>query len=194
MSLKFMQQSFYIFSGKTAVSFSYTLGSTDDMFHSSIRLVCAPRFVSSQQRFGVTDIKAPLGVPQLSGLGQTMLQLAGLKQTVLQLLDKSVLQLSVTALFYLDNSKKIHHRGVRACRPKDTKRRVSQCIGERERKNACKQGGESPCRLWGLGVGGEREPLGSTFQMFFFLPPGPALCKLGLARSAVLPEVLTPVL
>ena len=170
MSLKFMQQSFYIFSGKTAVSFSYTLGSTDDMFHSSIRLVCAPRFVSSQQRFGVTDIKAPLGVPQLSGLGQTMLQLAGLKQTVLQLLDKSVLQLSVTALFYLDNSKKIHPRGVRACRPKDAKRRVPQHGGERE-----------------------REPFGSFFYMFF-LPPGPALCKLGLARSAVLPEVLMQVL
>ena len=39
-------------------------------------------FVSSQQRFGATDIKA-LGASQLSGLGQT----------VLQLLGKSVLQL-----------------------------------------------------------------------------------------------------
>ena len=39
-------------------------------------------FVSSQQRFGVTDIKA-LGASQLLGLGQT----------VLQLLGKSVLQL-----------------------------------------------------------------------------------------------------
>ena len=38
--------------------------------------------VLSQQRFGAMDIKA-LGVPQLSGLGQT----------VLWLLDKSVLQL-----------------------------------------------------------------------------------------------------
>ena len=38
--------------------------------------------VSSQQRFGVTDIKA-LGASQLSDLGQT----------VLWLLDKSVLQL-----------------------------------------------------------------------------------------------------
>ena len=38
--------------------------------------------VSSQQRFGMTDIKA-LGASQLPGLGQTMLQL----------LDKSVLQL-----------------------------------------------------------------------------------------------------
>ena len=37
--------------------------------------------VLSQQRFGAMDIKA-LGVPQLSGLGQT----------VLWLLDKSVLQ------------------------------------------------------------------------------------------------------
>ena len=39
-------------------------------------------FVSSQQRFGATDIKA-LGTSQLLGLGQT----------VLQLLGKSVLQL-----------------------------------------------------------------------------------------------------
>ena len=45
--------------------------------------VYVPRFfVSSQQRFGATDIKA-LGTSQLSGLGQT----------VLQLLGKSVLQL-----------------------------------------------------------------------------------------------------
>ena len=45
--------------------------------------VYVPRFfVSSQQRFGATDIKA-LGMSQLSGLGQT----------VLQLLGKSVLQL-----------------------------------------------------------------------------------------------------
>ena len=31
-----MQSSFYIFSGKIAVSFSYTLGSTDDIFHCSM--------------------------------------------------------------------------------------------------------------------------------------------------------------
>ena len=30
----------------------------------------------------------------------------------------------------------------------------------------------------------ERKRFGSSFYMFF-LPPGPALCKLGLARSAV---------
>ena len=88
--------------------------------------------VSLQQRFGVIDIKA-LGVSQLLGLGQTILQLSGLERTVLYLLDKSVLQLRVTALFYLDNNRKIHSQGVRACRPKDARRRVPQCVGERQR-------------------------------------------------------------
>ena len=53
--------------------------------HSTIDVtrVYVPRlFVSSQQRFGATDIKA-LGVSQLSGLGQTMLQLLG--KSVLQI-------------------------------------------------------------------------------------------------------------
>ena len=49
----------------------------------NVTRVYVPRFfVSSQQRFGATDIKA-LGASQLSGLGQT----------VLQFLGKSVLQL-----------------------------------------------------------------------------------------------------
>ena len=39
-----------------------------------VRRVYAPQFfVSSQQRFVVMDIKAPRGVSQLSGLGQTVL-------------------------------------------------------------------------------------------------------------------------
>ena len=51
--------------------------------HENVTWVYVPRFfVSSQQRFGATDIKA-LGASRLSGLGQT----------VLQLLGKSVLQL-----------------------------------------------------------------------------------------------------
>ena len=85
--------------------------------------------VSAQQRFGVMDIKA-LSVSQLSDLGQTTLQLSGLEQTMLQLLDISVLQLRVTALFYLENSRRIHPPSVRACRPKD----VNQSSGERERQ------------------------------------------------------------
>ena len=88
--------------------------------------------VSSQQRFGVTDIKA-LGVSQLLGLGQTVLQLSGLERTVLQLLDKSVLQLSVIALFYLDNNRRIHPRGMRACDPK-MRREERPSTRERERE------------------------------------------------------------
>ena len=116
--------------------------------------------VSSQQRFGVMDIKA-LGMSQLWGLGQT----------VLQLLDKSVLQLRVTALFYLENSRKIRPGGVRACWPKDAKRRAPQCVGERER--------ETP------------RPLAPILVRF----SSPWACPVytGLARSVVCaPEVLTP--
>ena len=44
-------------------------------------------------------------------------------------------------------------------------------------------------------VGGQRErALWLLFLYVFFLPPGPALCKLGLVGSAILPEVLTLVL
>ena len=57
--------------------------------------------VSSQQRFGVTDVKA-LSMSQLFGLGQTVFVI-GLRQ------------ISVTALFYLENRRKIHPRGMRAC-------------------------------------------------------------------------------
>ena len=56
-----------------------------NLSHSTIdvKRVYVPRFfVSSQQRFGVMDIKA-LGASQLLGLGQTMLQLLG--KSVLQL-------------------------------------------------------------------------------------------------------------
>ena len=52
-----------------------------------------------------------------------------LERTVLSLLGKSVLQFSVAALFYLDNNRKIHPWGVRACWPKDWKRRAPQCVG-----------------------------------------------------------------
>ena len=86
-------------------------------------------------------------------------------------------QISVSALFYLEESRKIHLCGVRACRSKDTKRRVPQ--------HACMRARE---------IERERErAFGASFYMFFS-SPGPALCKLGLVRSAVLPEVLTLVL
>ena len=86
-------------------------------------------------------------------------------------------QISGTALFYLEESRRIHPR-----------RR-----GEWKSAPACGV----------VGDGGERESacVHSThvgerglFFLCFFLPPGPAPCKLGLGRSAVLPEVLTQVL
>ena len=56
-------------------------------------------------------------------------------------------------------------------------------VRERERKSARTRERESV-----------RKHFGSSFYMFF-PPPGPALCKLGLARSVfVLPEVFTLVL
>ena len=89
-------------------------------------------------------------------------------------------QISVTALFYLEDSRRIHPRR------REERGGMSQHAGvewgggamERERKRAY--------------APGERERLAPPFTCF--LPPGPALCKLGLVRSAVLPEVLTPVL
>ena len=89
---------------------------------------------------------------------------------MLWLLDKSVLQLSVTALFYLEDSRKIHLRGVRAL-SKDTRRRAPQRGTERERELAL-------------------APLFICLSL-----PGPVLCKLGQPGVLfVLPEVLTLVL
>ena len=79
-------------------------------------------------------------------------------------------QISVTALFYLEDSRKIHLRGVRAHQSKDTRRRAPQHAGERERAGF----GSSVC---------------------MFLSPWAVLCKLGQPGVVlVLPEVLTPVL
>ena len=82
-----------------------------------------------------------------------------------------MLQLSVTALFYLEDSRKIHLRGVRARRSKDAKRRALQHSGERARE------------------------LALALLFICFSLPGPVLCELGqLGVLFVLPEVLTPVL
>ena len=79
-------------------------------------------------------------------------------------------QISVTALLYLEESRKIHLRGVRARRPK---------TGGEERPSAQ-----------------ERERELALAPLFICLSlPGPVLCKLGQPEVLfVLPEVLTPVL
>ena len=91
----------------------------------------------------------------------------GLGQTVLQLLNKSVLQLSVTALFYLDDSRKIRLRGVKARRSQDGKKRAPTVQAKR-----------------------------ALAPLFICVSvPGPVLCKLGRPGVLfILPEVLTPVL
>ena len=68
---------------------------------------------------------------------------------------------------------------MRACQPKDLKWREWRSVGGggkrgRERESAHARGRER-----------ERESALAPPFMFFFPPPGPALCKLGLARSAV---------
>ena len=67
----------------------------------------------------------------------------------------------------------MHPGSMSACQPKDAKREWRSVEGGRERKSA---------RTWERER--ERKRFGSSFYMFF-PPPGPALCKLGLARSAV---------
>ena len=106
--------------------------------------------VSSQQRFGVTDIKA-LSVSQLSGLGETMLQLSGLKQTMLQLLDKSVLQLCVnSSILFRKQQENPSSRHESMSTQRREEKRVGEHTSMRER---------------------DPQPFGSSFYMFF-LPLG----------------------
>ena len=84
-------------------------------------------------------------------------------------------QISVTALFYLEDSRKIHLRSLRACGSKDTRRGVPQRTEERERER-------------------ERE-IALAPRFICFSLPGPVLCKLGQPGVLfVLPEVPIPVL
>ena len=69
-------------------------------------------------------------------------------------------EISVTALLYLEDSRKIHLRGVRACGSKDAKGRTPHRAGERERERMS------------VGTHGrEREsPLAPIFIWFFSSP------------------------
>ena len=77
-----------------------------------------------------------------------------------------MLQLSVTALFYLEDSRKIHLRGLRAL-----------AGGGRERERET-----------------DRQSASVGLLFICLSLPGPVLCKLGQPGVFVLPEVLTPVL
>ena len=81
--------------------------------------VCFSVFVSSKQRFGVTDIKAPSACHSSHVSTDHV---------------AAIRQISVTALFYLGDSRKIDLRVVRAHRSKDMKRRAPQRAGAGERE------------------------------------------------------------
>jgi len=118
-------------------------------------------FVSSQQRFGATDIKA-LGASQLSGLGQTMLQLR---------------QISVTAPFYLEDSRRIHPRSGRACQPKDSKRREWRSVqGGRERQS---EGEKERARMHV----GERESEKALWLLFLYVFSSTWACPMQIGQS-----------
>ena len=96
--------------------------------------------VSSQERFGVTDIKAPLGVSQLLGLGQTVLQLSGLEWTIIALRQISVIAPCYSSILFRRQQENPSLR----CEAMSIQRRKVQ--------------------------GREREPFGSSFYMFFPSP------------------------
>ena len=96
-----------------------------------------------------------------------------------------------------EKEKRAHTRGAGVGRGQGERKSLRTWEREGERK------GEKEHMHAVVGGGGEKErahvgereserALGSSFCMFS--PPGPALCKLGSARSAILPEVLTLVL
>ena len=111
-------------------------------------------------------LKPPQRVTALRSWIDHVIALRSLKDCVIALR-----QISVTALFYLEDSRKIHLWGVRARWPKDTRWRVPQRAGERASELAL-------------------APLFTCLSL-----PGPVLYKLGQPGVLfVLPEVLTPVL
>ena len=73
-------------------------------------------------------------------------------------------QISVTALFYLENSRRIHPRSVRACQPKDLKEREWRSTWGRGRE---REGERKSTRRWEREKKRERERFGSSFYMFF---------------------------
>ena len=83
-------------------------------------------------------------------------------------------QISVTALFYLEDSRRIHPRSVRACQPKGLK--------ERERRSAWGRGREreGERELTHMGEK-ERKRFGSSFYAFSFT--WACLMQIGLSQE-----------
>ena len=122
--------------------------------HRFVTRVYVPRFsVSSQQRFGVTDMKAPSACHS----SQVLDRLCYSSQVSNGLI--ALRQISVTALFYLEDSRKIYLSGVRARRSKEM-RRAARRTGGRERA-------------------------GSGFSIYMCISPWACPMEIGPARSVV---------
>ena len=119
-------------------------------------------FVLSQQRFGATDIKA-LGASQVSWTKHVI----------------ALRQISVTALFYLEDSRRIHPQSVRACQPKDLKGREWRSAWGRGRE---REGERKSARTRERKR--ERKHFGS-FHMFFSSPWACPL-QIGLSQECCL--------
>ena len=90
--------------------------------------VYAPRFLFHHNKdLEWWTLKPPQRVTALGSCTDCVIALRSQMDRVIALR-----QISVTAVFYLEDSRKIHLWGVRARRSKDTKRRAPQGAGERE--------------------------------------------------------------
>ena len=122
----------------------------------------APRFLSHHNKdLEWQTLKPPQRVRALGSWTDCVIALRSWMDRVIALR-----QISVTARFYLEDSRKIHLQGVRARQSKDTKRRLQR----HEEKNA-------PARRV---VGGERwRPFGSSF----YVSSSPWACPMQLGLS-----------
>ena len=99
----------------------------------SLEVSCECMFLGSLSRHNKDlewrTLKPPQRVTALRSWTDRVIALRSRKDHVIALR-----QISVTALFYLEDSRKIHLQGVRARRPKDTRRRAPQRTREREKE------------------------------------------------------------
>ena len=95
------------------------------LFYSFVGRVFAPRLLSYQTKdLEWRTSKPPQRVTALASWTDHVIALRSQTDRVIALR-----QISVTALFYLEDSRPVHLRGVRARRSKDGKRRAPQFLG-----------------------------------------------------------------
>ena len=110
----------------------FTIWATKEAPQVHVSLLCECMFLGSLSHHNKDlewwTLKPPWRVTALGFWIDRVISLRSWKDHALALR-----QISVIALFYLEESRKIHLQGMRAHWSKDTKRRAPQCAGERER-------------------------------------------------------------